>query len=276
MATMQPRRQITEKAALFDCAEGPGPLVISAPHVGTYIPADIAEGLNETGLSVRETDFHVHRVFEFARQLDASTLFATHSRFVIDLNRAPDGANLYPGQFETGLCPASDFDQTPIYLGVCPDADEVKRRRETYWLPYHQQLRRLLDAAVARHGYALLIDAHSIRPLIPSLFTGRLPDLNFGLNNGRSASKGLAQAIDHWGSTQDRYSFVIDGRFKGGYTTRYYGEPDRNIHAIQIEIVQDIYLNMATPHLYDARLSAPLSHALKPLVESLLQALPGA
>ncbi len=273
MAPMQANPQTSDEMPLFDFVEGAGPLVIAAPHVGTHIPADIAARLNEIGLSVRETDFYVHRLYDFARDLGVSVLSATHSRYVIDLNRAPDGANLYPGQFETQLCPTSDFDQTPIYRQAGPDAAEVARRRETYWQPYHTQLRAALDAAVARHGHALLIDAHSIRPVIPSLFAGRLPDLNFGLNDGRSAATVFASVINNWGVSQDRYTYVIDGRFKGGYTTRHYGRPDQNIHAIQIEIVQDTYLNMAAPHLYEDAIAAPLSHRLRPLVESLLGAL---
>jgi len=135
-------------------------------------------------------------------------------------------------------------------------------------------LKAALDAAVARHGFALLIDAHSIRPSIPDLFEGRLPDLNFGMNDGRSAAPVLAEVVRRWGAGESRYSHVVDGRFKGGYTTRHYGQPERGIHTLQIEIVQDTYLNMATPHLYDAGLAAPLSHTLRPLVEALLEALP--
>jgi N-formylglutamate deformylase len=274
MATMQAHRQITDEIALFDFVEGLGPLVISAPHVGTYIPPSLAGQFNPTGLGVHETDYHVHRLFDFATGLGASTLFATHSRYVIDLNRAPDNASLYPGRFETDLCPLSDFDRRPIYAFATPDASEVIRRRDMYWRPYHDQLAALLEAAVARHGHALLIDAHSIRPSIPDLFEGRLPDVNFGLNDGRSASPILAEVIRQWGMNETRYSHVIDGRFKGGYTTRHYGQPTQGVHAIQIEIVQDTYLNMASPHLYDAGLAAPLSHTLRPLVESLLEALP--
>ena len=266
--------QITDEFPVFDVHEGVSALVVSAPHVGTHIPADIAAGMNATGLSVNETDYHVHRLFDFARDLGASTLWATHSRYVIDLNRAPDGQSLYPGKFETALCPLSDFDRNPIYRGDGPDDAEVTQRRDAYWQPYHDRLRGLLDAAVARHGFALLIDAHSIRPAIPDLFEGRLPDLNFGLNDGRSASPVLAGVINSWGVQQDRYSYVVDGRFKGGYTTRHYGRPETGVHAIQIEIVQDTYLNMDASHLYEDAIAAPLSHRLRPLVEALLGALP--
>jgi N-formylglutamate deformylase len=272
---MQANPQITDEMPLFDAYEGPGPLVVAAPHVGTHLPPDIAARMNATGLSVGETDYHVHRLFDFTRDLGGSTLFATHSRYVADLNRDPDGQFLYPGKFETPICPECDFDRNPIYSDGAPLlAEDVMARRTLYWQPYHDKLRNLLDRAAARHGFALLIDAHSIRPSIPNLFEGRLPDLNFGLNDGRSAAAGLAEVIRGWALRQSRYSYVIDGRFKGGYTTRHYGQPDRRIHALQIEIVQDTYLNMQAPHLYDAGLAAPLSEALRPLVEALLEALP--
>ncbi len=266
--------QPTDEMPLFACRAGASPLVIAAPHVGTHIPSGIAARMNETGRAVGETDFHVHRLFDFARDLDATTLWATHSRYVVDLNRDPESRALYPGKFETPLCPLSDFDHNGLYDdGYAPDAAEIARRRAAYWQPYHAQLRMVLDTARARHGHALLIDAHSIRPAIPSLFEGRLPDLSFGMNDGRTASPALRDVVRRWGEGQDGYSFVIDGRFKGGFTTRHYGRPDTGIHALQIEIVQDRYLNMASPHLYDDAIAAPLSRALRPLVEDLLAAL---
>ncbi|ESQ92145.1 N-formylglutamate amidohydrolase [Asticcacaulis sp. AC460] len=271
MPALAPR---PDEFPLFDYREGDGPLVFAAPHVGTHIPLDIARTMTETGRAIRETDFHVHRLFDFAPALGATTLFATHSRYVIDLNRDPEGGNLYPGKFETGLCPLTDFDRNPLYPeGHDPCAAEVVDRRDTYYAPYHAQLRHALDRAVARHGRALLIDCHSIRPEIPSLFEGRLPDLNFGANGGATAGASLLAALNTWRNGQDDYSHVLDGRFKGGYTTRHYGDPAHKVHAIQIEIVQDCYLNSDTPHLYDEARAAPLSRALRPLIDALLLAL---
>lgn len=263
----------TEQIPLFDYCPGAGPLIVAAPHVGTHVPPDIALKMNALGQSVGETDYHVHRLFDFAKDLGATTLWATHSRYVVDLNRAPDGEKLYPGRFETPICPLSDFDRQPLYdQGNGPNDAEISRRVAAYWQPYHDQLRQALDAARARHGFAVLIDAHSIRPAIPALFDGRLPDLNFGLNDGRSSAPAIRDVIQTWAERQTTYSHVIDGRFKGGYTTRHYGRPDIGIHAVQIEIVQDTYLNMEAPHLYDGAVAAPLSRALRPLVERLLAA----
>lgn len=258
----------------FEHHPGRSPLVIAAPHVGTHLPADIAESMTAAGRKVGETDYHVHRLYDFARELDATTLWATHSRYVVDLNRDPWSRPLYPGKFETSLCPLSDFDRTPLYRdGFEPDAGEIARRRELYWEPYHAQLRAAIDSARQRHGHALLIDAHSIRPIIPALFEGRLPDLNFGMNDGQTAGPALRRVVRNWAEGQTAWSFVIDGRFKGGYTTRHYGRPDDGVHAVQIEIVQDAYLNTGAPHLYDTAAAAPLSRALRPLVEQLMAAL---
>lgn len=263
--------------SLFEACAGDGPLVVAAPHVGTFVPPAIAKRLNPAGLAVGETDFHVHRLFDFARDMGASTIFATHSRYVIDLNRDPDGQTLYPGRFETGLCPLSDFDRQPIYAkGQEPDSKEIQQRLEHYWRPYHNALRAALDRAVARHGRALLIDAHSIRGVIPSLFDGRLPDLNFGSDGGRTLSPPLVESLNRWRKGCGQWSHVLDGRFRGGYTTRHYGEPARGVEALQIEIVQDTYLDTATPHLYDPAIAAPLSSALRPLVTALVEALPSA
>lgn len=271
--TMPANAPNTDRIPAFEYHKGTSPLIVCAPHVGTYIPPAIAARLNETGLAVRETDFHVHRLFDFVRDLGATTLLATHSRYVIDLNRDPAGANLYPGRFETGLCPVSDFDQAPIYCGAPPASDEIEMRRVSYWQPYHDQLQAALEATIAHHGRALLIDAHSIRAVIPSLFDGRLPDLNFGTNSGQTLRGFALSALEDWRSKTTAYSHVRDGRFKGGYTTRHYGALSPQIQALQIEIVQDTYLDSQTLHLYDEAKAAPLSRTLRPLVESLLAAL---
>lgn len=252
---------------------GDGPLVIAAPHVGTYLPPEIAARLNGVGQAVAETDFHVHRLYDFAPEIGASTLWATHSRYVIDLNRPPDSAPLYPGKFETGLCPLTDFDLNPIYLeGQAPDEAEINQRRAAFWWPYHAQLEEMLEAAKARHGFALLIDAHSIRPTIPSLFDGSLPDLSFGSDEGRTCPPEVLDALQGWMARTPAYTSVLDGRFKGGFTTRGHGRPEDRVYALQIEIVQSCYLDMRTPHLYDAGVARPLSETLKPLIETLISA----
>lgn len=258
---------------LFTLTERAGPLVIAAPHVGTALPADIAARLNPVGLSVMETDFHVHRLYDFAPDLNATTLFANYSRYVVDLNRDPHSAPLYPGLFETGLCPLSDFDRRPIYLeGGEPDPAETERRRHCYWFPYHARLEEVLEATRDRHGFALLIDAHSIRPSIPTLFEGSLPDLSFGSDSGRTLPPAVIAALNEWMAKTTAYSSVLDGRFKGGFTTRGHGRPEDRIFSLQIEIVQSCYLDMDDPTQYDPVRAQPLSDTLKPLLETLISA----
>ncbi|MFT4091376.1 MAG: N-formylglutamate deformylase [Asticcacaulis sp.] len=263
---------MSASASVFVSHQVTSPLVIAAPHVGTYLPPDIAARMNDTGLSVNETDFNVHRLFDFAAAQGASTLWATHSRYVIDLNRAPDSSPLYPGRFETPLCPLTDFDLNPIYkAGQEPDQSEINRRRQHLWWPYHAELERLLEAARETHGFAILIDAHSIRPEIPTLFSGRLPDLNFGTDDARTVSPALKGALESFMAATP-FSTVLDGRFKGGYTTRAHGRPEDGIHALQIEIVQDVYLDMSAPQTFDPARAAPLSETLSALIEALLLA----
>lgn len=258
--------------APFISHQGTSPLVIAAPHVGTFLPPDIAARLNETGLAINETDFNVHRLFDFARAEGASSLWATHSRYVIDLNRAPDSSPLYPGRFETPLCPLTDFDLNPIYkAGEAPDQAEINHRRQQLWWPYHAELERLLEAAREQHGFALLIDAHSIRPEIPTLFEGRLSDLNFGTDDGQTISPALKRTLQDY-LTVSPFSAVLDGRFKGGYTTRAHGRPEDDIYAVQIEVVQDVYLDMKAPQIFDEDRAQPLTEALIVLIRALLLA----
>lgn len=258
---------------LFTLTERHGPLVIAAPHVGTYLPPYIAARLNPVGLSVMETDFHVHRLYDFAAELEATTLFATHSRYVVDLNRDPHSSPLYPGMFETGLCPLSDFDRNPIYLeGQEPSFAETEQRRFQYWFPYHARLEEVLQATRQRHGFALLIDAHSIRPSIPLLFDGALPDLSFGSDSGRTLPPVVIKALQEWMQCTTDWTSVLDGRFKGGFTTRGHGRPEDHIYALQIEIVQSCYLDMNDPTRFDPQRARPLSQTLKALLETLISA----
>jgi N-formylglutamate deformylase len=257
---------------LFELIIRDGPLVIAAPHIATYLPPEVAAKMTPIGLLVGETDYHVHKLFD-AKALNATTLFANYSRYVIDLNRDPEGHTLYPGRFETGLCPLTDFAHQPLYKqGHEPVEQEISQRLKTYWQPYHQQLTKILAATKQRHGYALLIDAHSIRPHIPSLFEGSLPAINIGTFDGRSCAAFLRHDAAQ-GLRNLAFSHVIDGRFKGGYTTRHYGKPQDHIHAIQFEITQDSYLDMNDPRQFDPKRAQAMFDAINGLCQSLLRAL---
>ena len=254
---------------VFERASGATPLVVSFPHVGTEIPQDIATALTEDGRRVADTDWHVHLLYSFVRATGSAWLRARYSRYVIDLNRPPDDATLYPGQTTTGLCPDLTFDGRPIYDGEAPTGEAVARRRDQYWRPYHAALAELIDAARARHGYAVLLDAHSIRSVVPRLFAGRLPDVNVGTNDGKSCASALGASVMAVLAAQSTFSHVLNGRFKGGYITRHYGDPSRRVHAIQLEIAQAAYMD-ESGFLYDANRTRPLQRVLQTVVDALL------
>ena len=205
---------------------GTRPLLISMPHVGTHVPPALAARLTGEARQVPDTDWHLERLYDFADELGASVLVATHSRYVVDLNRPPDGASLYPGQSVTGLCPVDTFDDTPLYAaGDVPAAAEIAERRGAIWQPYHRQLAAELARLKAEHGIAALWDAHSIRSVLPRFFDGKLPDLNLGTANGASCDPALAQRLEQIAGEASGFSAVLNGRFTGGYITRHHGQP---------------------------------------------------
>ena len=252
--------------------QGTAPLLISMPHAGTHVPPAIAARLTPEARQVPDTDWHLPRLYEFAQALGASILVATHSRYVVDLNRPPDGTSLYPGQCVTGLCPVDTFDDRPLYANPAdlPDEAEVAARRAAYWAPYHAQLRAELERLRAAHGVAVLWDAHSIRSVLPRFFEGRLPDLNLGTGQGTSCDPALAEQLLAIAKAATGYTAVLNGRFTGGYITRHYGEPARNIHAVQLEMTQCSYMQEALPFDYLPEVAARVQPHLKRMVEAAL------
>ena len=254
--------------APFTFHQGTQPLLVSMPHAGTYVPPALAARFTAEARQVPDTDWHMERLYGFAKAMGASILVATHSRYVVDLNRPPDGASLYPGQSVTGLCPVDTFDDTPIYArGDVPDAAEIAERRDAVWVPYHAQLRAELDRLRAAHGVAVLWDAHSIRSVLPRFFEGKLPDLNLGTGDGVSCAPELAQQLLATAKQATGYTAVLNGRFKGGHITRHYGNPAQNIHAVQLEMTQLSYMQEALPFDYLPEVAAGVQPHLQRLVE---------
>jgi len=257
---------------IFKLHAGSAPLLVSMPHVGTFIPAHIAAGMTEAALRLPDTDWHLERLYDFLETIGASVIVATHSRYVIDLNRPPNDANLYPGQATTGLCPLDTFDREPLYRPDCePDAGTVQQRIEQYWLPYHAALQSELARLRTKHGTVVLWDAHSIRSVVPRLFTGQLPDLNLGSADGKACEADLARGILQSAQHHAQYSAVLDGRFKGGYITRHYGRPSQGIHAIQLELAQCTYMQETYPYAFDDTLAAALRSVLNELLDTALE-----
>jgi len=248
---------------------GTAPLLVSMPHVGTGVPDTIAARFTEAAKPLPDTDWHVDRLYDFLDALGASTIAATLSRYVVDLNRPPDDRPLYPGAANTGLCSLATFDDAPIYRpGTEPDADEIVARREAHWRPYHDRLRAELDRIRQDHGIALLWDAHSIHSQVPRFFEGRLPDLNFGTGGGVSADPELLRVLERTAAEARGYTWVSNGRFKGGAITRNYGDPAKGIHAVQLELSQIIYMGEDPPYEFREDLAAGIRPVLRRLLEA--------
>ncbi len=258
----------------FELHRGTVPLLISLPHDGSRIPEDLAARMTPGARSAPDTDWHVGRLYGFARDMGASVLVPRYSRYVVDLNRPRDDVSLYPGQNTTGLCPAVRFDGEPVYLeGQAPTPTEIEDRVRRFWQPYHEALRDELSRLVATHGRALLWDAHSIRGSgLPFLFPGRLPDLNLGTAEGASCAPAVQLGVEAVLGEQHDYDWVANGRFKGGYITRHYGAPADGIHAVQLEISQRCYMDEETTDYLPDR-AVDLQRLLGGLVSAAMTAL---
>ena len=244
------------------------PLLISVPHDGRDIPVDLRCRMTDIGKSIPDTDWDVARLYDFAMDLGASIVVANYSRYVVDLNRSADDVALYPGQVATGLCPEHTFAGEAIYRSGGVDEREKAARVEQYWRPYHAHIQETLVALRAQHGFALLWDAHSIPSVVPRLFDGELPELNIGSDSGASCEAAIEAAVVAV-ALQSPFEAVSNGRFKGGYITRHYGDPDNGIHALQLEIAQRAYRSEETGS-FDTKKAAILRDTLQEMLKTFL------
>jgi N-formylglutamate amidohydrolase len=253
----------------FTFYAGSGPLLVSVPHDGHRVPSDVWERMTSEGKALPDTDWHVARLYDFVRDLGVSLLVADYSRYVVDLNRPSSDEALYPGKISTGVCPEQTFAGDDIYMsgGVLPG--EAGRRVEAYWLPYHAKIEETLGEIRARHGFALLWDAHSIASSVPRLFDGELPELNIGTFGGRSCAPRMEAGICDV-AKDSPFSFVANGRFQGGYITRHYGDPANGIHAVQLEIAQRAYMDEAARE-FDAPKASRLRDTLQRMLETYME-----
>jgi len=231
---------------------GTSPLVVSMPHVGTFVPHSVGRQLADCAARRPDTDWHLPRLYDFLPELGATVIQATHSRYVVDLNRPPDGSNLYPGRDTPRLCPVDTFQSEPLYPAGEPDEAEIGRRVEGVWRPYHRRLATEIARVRAEHGVVLLWDAHSIVSVAPRLFEGRLADFNLGTADGASCDRGLADALAVALTRHSGYTSVLNGRFKGGYITRHYGSPAQGVHAVQMEMAEATYMQETSPYTFVA------------------------
>jgi N-formylglutamate deformylase len=246
---------------------GHTPLLVSMPHTGTHIASELKKRMSKAALGLPDTDWHLEALYDFLDEIGASVLVATHSRYVVDLNRPPDNASLYPGQDTTPLVPLDTFHRQPLYRAGCePGEDEVAQRVAEHWRPYHDKLAQELQALRQKFGYALLWDAHSIFSEVPRFFTGKLAELNLGTADGRACGPGVGAAL------LDRvsgYSAMLNGRFKGGYITRTYGDPAKGVHAVQLELSETTYMEESPPFRFREDLAKRLRPQLRALIEEL-------
>ena len=257
---------------------GDAPLVLSFPHTGTDIPAEFEPRLASPWLARKDADWWIEKLYDFAADLGATLVRTAISRTIIDVNRDPSGASLYPGQATTGLCPLTSFDGEPLYRdGQEPDEAEIASRRETYFQPYHDALAAEIARLRESHPVVVLYDCHSIRSVIPRLFEDTLPVFNIGTNSGASCAPELAEAVQRQ-CARSEFPAVLTGRFKGGYITRKYGQPAEGVHAVQMELGCRGYMmeplgpvsedNWPTP--YDAAYAAPIRTVLTAIMQECL------
>jgi len=246
--------------------------MISIPHAGTYVPDHVLQRMTTEARELPDTDWHVDRLYNFAESMNLSIIQANYSRYVIDVNRPPDDASLYPGRTTTGLCPNRLFNGNPVYHhGREPDNEEISSRINKIWAPYHDALQQGMRENLARFGYALLYEAHSIRSTVPLLFDGRLPDLNLGTADGNSASPDLQDRLFEICKAASDYTAVLNGRFKGGYITRQYGDPEKGVHAVQLELAQHCYMNEVYPYNYIPGNASRIRIILRQLLDTMLR-----
>jgi N-formylglutamate amidohydrolase len=249
---------------------GDSPLVIDVPHSGTHLPDALRPRLTGIGQTVPDTDWHVDRLYQFATTEGATLLCATQSRYVVDLNRDPSGAALYAGADNTELCPTRTFGGEAIYVdGDAPSSTEVADRCATSFAPYHAVLAAELARVRERYGFAVLLDGHSIRAEVPRFFAGRLPDLNLGTASGASCAPQLQAAATRVLLESEGFTHIVNGRFKGGWVTRHYGQPQHGVHALQLEMAQDCYMDEAPPYRWDPARASRLGTVLQRLVHAL-------
>ncbi|MCC6380341.1 MAG: N-formylglutamate deformylase [Burkholderiales bacterium] len=262
--------------SLWRLSRGDSPLVIDVPHAGTVVPEAIAARMTANAITLPDTDWHVEKLYAFAAEAGATLLFATHSRYVVDLNRDPAGVALYAGADNTELVPTRSFDNAPIWReGAIPGPDEVAARVDRYFTPYHEALHAEIDRVRARHGHAVVLDGHSIRATVPRFFAGRLPDFNLGTADGASADPSLESLAARLLGEDRAFSSVVNGRFKGGWITRRCGRPREGVHALQLEMAQAAYMDEAPPYVWDPGRAAALSAVLRRLVSALADWRPG-
>jgi N-formylglutamate deformylase len=272
---------ISERRDWLVIERGEAPLIVSIPHAGTdlmtFEPAFVSPWLAR-----KDADWRLDELYDFIAPLGATLVRTRLSRSIIDVNRDPSGASLYPGQATTELVPTTTFDGEPLYRpGFKPEAADIADRRRLYFDPYHAALAGEIARLRQKHQRVALFDAHSIRSVVPRLFDGELPVFNLGTNSGASCDPGLRETIGAVLAASGQTS-IVDGRFKGGWITRAYGRPSEGVEALQLELACRAYIHEPErpspgnwPTQIDEKRAAPTRATIKRVLEVILSGVSG-
>lgn len=245
------------------------PLLISIPHSGTSFPPEIKEQFHSHFLeNPEDTDWLLEELYDFASELGIPVLKANYSRYVVDLNRSSTDVPLYQdGRFTTGLVPTHSFAKEPLYKQGEPNQEEIFRRTKQYWLPYHQEIQNQIQSIKNQWGKCLLFDAHSIGRHVPSISPTAFPDLIIGDCKGKSCDQRLTEEAQY-SLSEGTLEVSVNHPFKGGFITREYGKPEQNVHALQLEMSQDVYMD-SEKNLYTTDAHKKIKTMLKTLIHRL-------
>jgi N-formylglutamate deformylase len=234
------------------------PIIVSVPHCGTAFPEELKDDFRADLVSnPDDTDWFVHKLYDFAPDMGITLIHANVSRWIIDLNRDPESKPLYSdGRLITGLCPVTTFKGEHLYNDARPEVhpDEVQRRLKDHFYPYHDRLSGLLEQKKEKFGKVLLWDCHSIRQEVHSIYPSKFPDLVLGDNDGFAAGAFLTEIVSK-SLINGGYSFENNFLFKGGYITRHYGRPSLHQHALQLEMTKVNYMDDSELRYDEARAS---------------------
>ncbi|MGJ5640502.1 N-formylglutamate amidohydrolase [Formosa sp. S-31] len=239
------------------------PIIISSPHSGTFFPSDITPAFrSETINNPDDTDWFIDKLYDFAPELGITLITANYNRWVIDLNRNPESKPLYnDGRVITGLVPTTNFNGENLYINETPSQEEIERRIQTYYKPYHNTIERLLQDTKNTFGKALLFDAHSIRKMVPGIQDTAFPDLILGDNDGTSASEEIINTTYKALQAAGR-DLTHNHPFKGGHITRSFGNPENNIHALQLEMAKTNYMDDSETQYDETRAKQTREHLI--------------
>jgi N-formylglutamate amidohydrolase len=208
----------------------------------------------------RSEDAFVDDLIAAAPGFGAATITAGFARAYIDLNR--EAFELDPGMFADELPEFARARTARVAAGlgaiarVVSEGQEIYARKLTFaearnriegaHRPYHAALERLLAEAHAAHGFAILVDWHSM-PAAAARAGGRERPCDIVLGDRFGAAcAGLLPARVERELEAMGYRVARNTPYAGGYTTEHYGRPARRTHALQIEINRALYLDEVT------------------------------